>query len=159
MAGESYSYVIQAISRYFATVLSITYSWSTKFQTHYILLGIKWCLVFVTTAPIILTDVIRYRPGKPCMILIQRSYYFAYVTIIYYCIPVIIMYMIYIRIFYQVKQTKQRARTLRNSEYRQKRDFELLRNIVILTTVYLGTGLPMYCFILFELNIHIWQHY
>jgi len=140
MTGESYSYVIQAISRYFATVLS------NKFQIHYILLGIKWCLVFVTTLSIILTDVIRYRPGKSSMLPIQRSYYFAYVIIIYYCIPVIIIYVIYICIFYQVKRTKQRARTLHNSEYRQRRDFELLRKILILTTVYLGTGLPIVLF-------------
>jgi hypothetical protein len=64
----------------------------------------------------------------------------------YYVIPLVITVSIYIYIFYKVKQAKKNATTITNSLNSQKRDLQLLRNVLIYISVYLLGGFPSLVF-------------
>ena len=139
IAALLYSYLIQSISRFSFAILSRKYIWLTTFQTHYYLILIQWILVFILAIPNVLTNDIRYSPTHLCWVPIECILHTAYTYFAYYVIPVVLILIIYFVIFYRMKKN---GPTLRNSLNRQKRDIEILRNIVILTSIYLGGGLP-----------------
>lgn len=142
IAALTYSYLIQSISRFSLAILSTKYNWLTTFQTNSILIFIQWIWVFLSALPNILTNDIQYSPTYLCWVPIEYILHTAYTYLAYYVIPVVLILTIYIVIFYRMKKMKKNAATLHNSFTRQKRDIEILRNIVILTSIYIGGGLP-----------------
>ncbi|UJR17943.1 hypothetical protein I4U23_004842 [Adineta vaga] len=60
-----YSYLLQAISRLFFTILSVKYRWITSFEIHFYMIFIGWILVFIIPLPAILTHDIYFREAVP----------------------------------------------------------------------------------------------
>ena len=56
--------------------------------------------------------------------------------------------ILYIIIFYRVKQATKHATLLMNNNHHEKRDLELLRNIMILLGIYFLGGLPSVLFVM-----------
>jgi hypothetical protein len=142
ISGLSYSYLIQSVSRFFICILSSKYRWLTKFKTHYILIGIQWVAVFLITSPSIITKDIPFHPKFLCWVPIEYTLHTIYTYLMYYIIPLVIIIIIYIYIYYRVRKSKKNVRTIIISINSPKYDLELLRNIIILISIYLGGGLP-----------------
>ena len=148
IAAVTYSYLIQAISRFFISVLSGQYRWLTTFKTHYILILLQWFTIVIIPLPSILTNDIYYRPTSLCWVPLKKLIHVIYTYFAYYILPTLTICMLYIVIFYRVKQGTKRAALLIRSNRHEKRDLELLRNIMILLGIYLLGGLPSVLFVI-----------
>ncbi|CAF1093452.1 unnamed protein product [Adineta ricciae] len=142
IAGVIYSYLTQAISRFFFSVLSMKYRWLTTFKTHFILIAINWITVFLLTSPAIITNDVTFTFGSICWVPLRNRIHTGYTAFAYYLLPVIVIILIYICIYVRVRRTTKNNQSIANSENSQKRDLELLRYILILLGLYLAGGLP-----------------
>jgi hypothetical protein len=148
IAGVMYSYLIQAISRFYFSILSSKYRWLATFKTHYILICSQWFVVFLITSSTLITKDITFHLDKLCLINISKTLHVSCAIFAYYIIPLLIIIIIYIYIYHRVRKTKKNAKTMPHSNNNRKRDLEVLRNIVILISIYLGGGLPTIIFFL-----------
>ena len=148
LCGVLYSFLIQAVSRLFISVFSTQYRWLTTFKLHFILICIQWCIVIIIPLPAIITNDIISRPNGLCFVPLRRAIHVAYTYIAYYTIPAISICIIYIFIYHRVKRTGSRAQFVVRSTNSNKRDLELLRNIVILLAIYLMGGVPTLLFLM-----------
>ena len=144
-----YSYLIQAISRFFFSILSGRFRWLISFKTHYFLIAIQWVVIFLVASPAIITTDIYFYPKALCWVPFKRSLHVMYTVFAYYVIPVVIIIFIYIYIYCRVKIETRNVR--RNS--RQTRNLEILRSILILLAIYLGGAAPTLLYQLFPLKI------
>jgi hypothetical protein len=152
IAAIMYSYLIQAISRFFFSVLSIKYRWLISFKTHYILILSQWIIIFLLTSPSLITQDIHFYPEVLCWVSMQYPLHLAYTIFAYYIIPVTTIVIIYIYIYYRVKQRTNNIITTSRINH-QKRDLKLLRNILVLLSIYLGSGLPTILFCLTSIKL------
>jgi hypothetical protein len=141
ITGVVYSYLIQAISRFFFAVLSTKYRWLTSFKTHYILIVGQWIVTLLLTSPALITQDIQFHPNVLCWVPFKHLLHVAYTIIAYYAIPVSMTVIIYIYIYYRVRQETKNLITNANNNS-QKRNLELLRSILILLCIYLVSSLP-----------------
>ncbi|CAF1437870.1 unnamed protein product [Adineta ricciae] len=129
VAAVIYSYLIQAISRFFFSVLSAKYRRLTSFKTHYILIVCQWIVVFLLTSPSVLTNDIHFVPNVFCWVPLEHM----------------------IHIAYTVRKTRVNATA--TSQNSQKRDLDLLRRVVILLGIYLTGGIPTLLFMLTSVRL------
>jgi hypothetical protein len=103
-----YSFLAQAISRFFVSILSITYRWATSFKTHIILIFIQWIIVILIPLPALLTEDIYYRPLALCWVPpVGYPLHLAYIIIAYCVIPAILIFIIYIYIYLRVDNNRR----------------------------------------------------
>ena len=153
LCASIYSYFIQAISRLFISIFSATHRWLSSFRAHYLLILVQWSVVALLPLPAILTTDVRFRPLSLCWVPKQHLIHVTYTYIAYYIFPTLSIGIIYVYIYYRVKQTAKRASSLIRSSNSSKRDLELLRNILILLIIYLLGGVPSILFILTGANV------
>ncbi|CAF0760313.1 unnamed protein product [Adineta ricciae] len=146
IAAVTYSYLIQAISRFFISVLSSQYRWLTTFKTHYILIFLQWLTIVIIPLPSILTNDIYYRPTSLCWVPLKRFIHVIYSYSAYYIVPTSSVCIVYIFIFYRVKKFSHRPCAFARPTNKEKRDLELLRNITALLFIYLLGGIPSILF-------------
>ncbi|CAF0797581.1 unnamed protein product [Adineta ricciae] len=151
IAGVIYSYLIQAISRFFFSVLSNKYRRLTSFKTHYILIICQWLVVFLVTSPSVLTNDIYFAPNTFCWVPVYRKIHVAYTAFAYYILPVAIIVIIYTYIYVRIR--KVRANATAASQNSQKRELELLRRIAILLGIYLTSGIPSLLFMVTSIRL------
>ena len=142
VAGLLHSYLIQSLSRFFFSLLPDKYRSLNTFQTHYILILIQWCVVFLITSPAVLTKDISYRPFNICWIPSEAILHSIYSLLSTYLFPVVIIIGVYISIYYRVRITEERITNLNPTILSQKRDLEVLRNVTIIIVIFLGGGIP-----------------
>ncbi|CAF2314000.1 unnamed protein product [Rotaria sp. Silwood2] len=147
ISAVAYSFLIQAISRLFISTFSTKYKCLITFKTHYILIIIQWFTVIIIPLPAVITKDIYYRTNQLCWVPMQNIVHTSYAYIAYYTIPALSICMIYIFIYYQIKQVQKGARPLLRLIHGEKRDLELLRNILILLSIYLIGGIPFLLFV------------
>ena len=148
IAAVIYSYFIQAISRFCFSVLSLKYRWLITFPAHYLLILVQWSVVFLLTLPAIVTKDINFLPNALCWVGLHSTLHLLYTVVAYYLIPVLLIIIIYTYIYYRVRQANKNTTITSRTSKRQKLDLELLRNILILLSIYLGGGLPLVIYIL-----------
>ncbi|UJR19658.1 hypothetical protein I4U23_022793 [Adineta vaga] len=151
VAGVIYSYLIQAISRFFFTVLSTKYRRLTSFKTHYILIICQWIVVFFVASPSILTNDINFVPHVFCWVPEYRTIDLAYTAFAYYILPVTLIVVIYIYIYVQIRKARVNATVATQNS--QKRDLALLRRILIVLSIYLTGGVPAILFMLTSIRL------
>jgi len=142
ICAVTYSYLLQAISRSFISLFSYKYRWLNTFKTHYILICIQWFIVIILPLPAIQTKDVYYRPNILCWVPLKYLIHTIYTFFAYYIIPTLLTFIIYIFIYYQVKKTISRARMFIRTNNSRKRNLEVLRNIIILLSIYSLGGLP-----------------
>ena len=152
IAASIYSYLIQAISRFFFSTYSNKYNWLTTFKTHYILIALQWLLVILIASPAIITNDIYFRPGLLCWVPFKQTLHVAYTVFAYYLVPVLLIIIIYIHIYRRVRKARKHAQTVLKMN-NDKRDLEVLRNVLILVTIYITGGIPTIIFLLSGLDI------
>ena len=147
IAAVVYSYLIQAMSRLFFSVLSVKYRCLTTFRAHYFLIVSKWILALLIASPSIITKDILYYPNTLCWVSLDHTIHLAYTVVVYYIAPVFSIIFIYVYIYFRIRRAIKCSTTLPLSARRQQIDLELLRNILILTSIYIGGGLPFFLFV------------
>ncbi len=141
-----YSYLVQAISRLFFSVFARKYPWITKFKAHYILILTYWIVVIVIPLPSVITKDIYFRPDDLCWVPRQHLIHVVYTMLAYYLIPIFAIIYIYIYIYKRLKKAKKDAAFISNIT-NDKRDLEVLRNIVTLLGIYIAGALPSLLYI------------
>ena len=148
-----YSYLIQAISRFFFSVLSRKYRSLISFKTHYILIGMQWVFVMLIASPSVITEDIRFYPKVLCWVPQQYSLHIIYQIFAYYIIPVLIIIFIYIYIYCRVSRETKNVGASTGRITNHKRSLEILRSILILLAIYLGGAVPSILYQLTSLKI------
>ncbi|UJR08995.1 hypothetical protein I4U23_013245 [Adineta vaga] len=152
VAAIVYSYFIQAISRFFISILARKYRWLTTFKIHFILIFIHWFIVILVPLPALLTNDIRYRPDALCWVPKEYTLHVAYTAIAYYLIPTIIIFIIYIYIYVRIKRRRHSIFVIQR-KIRSHRDLEVLYNIMILFSIYIFGALPIILFMLTKIDL------
>lgn len=147
MAAIIYSFLAQAISRFFISVLSFKYQWASTLKSHLILILILWIIVILLPLPALLTEDIQHRPFSLCWVPGEYPLHLAYTIVAYYLIPAGLIFIIYISIYLRIKRRKNRIFILTNNS-RSNRDLEVFYNIIILFIIYIFGALPSIVYIL-----------
>ncbi|UJR25662.1 hypothetical protein I4U23_007013 [Adineta vaga] len=145
VSAATYSYLVQAISRLFFSIYAIKYPWLTTFNAHYVLILVHWFTVFTIPLSALITNDIYFRPGLLCWVPARRTIHMMYTGVAFYILPVATILIIYVVIYRKLRQSKRAATTLNNT-MSDKRDLEVLRNIVILLCIYIAGGIPTIIF-------------
>ena len=133
-----YSYVAQAMSRLFWTVL---YKHKTllTMKSHLYMVLFQVTLSFLLPTSALVTTHIVYRPFKLCLISSQyKIHSFAMLSMVY-VIPILVVIILYVLIFRHIRRSSTKAQ---RSQRITKRDGELARNILILFGIFLFGGVP-----------------
>lgn len=146
-AAVIYSYLAQAISRFFIAMLSIRYPWITSFRVHITLILIQWIIVLLVPLPAILTNHIIHRPSSLCWVPRKYTLHLIYMILAYYIIPAMLISVVHMYIYLSVKYPRYQTFILSRTR-RAKRDLEILFNIMILFAIYTLGAIPMVIFVL-----------
>ncbi|CAF3122895.1 unnamed protein product [Rotaria socialis] len=142
-----YSYLTQAISRFFISILSTRYPRITSFRTHFILILLQWFVVILIPLPAILTNHIRHRPFSLCWVPKKFTSHVIYTIVAYYLIPALLIFAIHMYIYVCIKYPRCRVFIL-TRRHRAKRDLQVLYNIMILFAIYTLGAIPIVLYIL-----------
>ncbi|CAF0732578.1 unnamed protein product [Adineta steineri] len=153
LCGVTYSFLIQAISRLFICIFAVKYRWLTTFKVHYTLICTQWFFSIFFSLPSIITKDIYFRPNALCWVPLNNKIHVSYTYIAYYILPALCIFIIYIFIYYRFKKMTNNAEILIGTVNNDKRNLELLRNIVILLFIYLVGGVPTVLFLLTSYKI------
>ncbi|CAF2642330.1 unnamed protein product [Rotaria sp. Silwood2] len=150
IAAVVYSYLIQAISRYFFVVLSTKHRWVTSLKAHLILIVSQWITVILLPLPAIVTKDIYYTSNTLCWVKKKFGVHVAYTFLAYYFLPTLCIVILYIYLFRQAKRSTNitLTRPIETSR-RQNRDLDILRNIMILFSIYIFGGFPTLVYLVF----------
>ncbi|UJR17970.1 hypothetical protein I4U23_004869 [Adineta vaga] len=143
-----YSYLLQSISRSFFTFFYMKYRWITTFKIHFCLIIMGWILVFIVPLPAILTKDIYFRPGFLCWVPRQSLLHAVYTVMMYYLIPIVLIIMIYILIYVRIHSYATNPAIAQDQRRRKTRDLEVLRNILILFSIYILGAIPLLFYML-----------
>lgn len=146
IAGVIYSYLAQAISRFFFVVLANKFPRIITLKAHGILIAVQWLVVISAALPAIATEDIFYRPNSLCWVTRIYPLHTLYTFIAYYCLPTVSIVGIYVYVYRRVKRSSVRT-AVRPGNTQSTRDLKLFRNILILLGIYLSGGLPTSAFI------------
>ena len=147
IAANVYSYLAQALSRYFFAILPIRYHSLTTFKAHYILIFIHWTIMIILPLPAIVTEDIFYQAGNLCWVPLRKTLHIFYTVFAYFLIAIIFIVIIYFTIYRQVKRARLHATTILNLT-KDKRDLDVLRNVLILLGIYISGGIPTILFMM-----------
>ncbi len=102
---------------------------------------IQWFVVFLIPLSILITTDVQ--PISLCWIPPEARLHTIYSIVACYGIPIGIAFTMYISIYCRLILTKWNTTINNNSIHSQKRDLQVLRNIVILISLFLLGGLPI----------------
>lgn len=152
ISAATYSYLVQAISRLFFSAFATKYPRMTTFKVHYVLILIHWIVITIIPLPAIITKDIYFRPGLLCWVPFNHTLHVGYTFFAYYFAPIFSIIIIYIYIYQRIKRVRQQADVILNTT-NNKRDLEVLRNIVILLGIYISGAIPTLLYLLSSINI------
>ncbi|CAF1490728.1 unnamed protein product [Adineta steineri] len=113
---------------------------------------IQWIFVILITLPTLLTKDIYFCPTFLCWVPKEGLFHVTYTLFAYYLIPIVLIVIIYINIYYRVKQIeKSFEKTIRKIQ--QNRTLEILRNILILISIYACGAIPTIIYIITKIEI------
>ena len=139
----SFSFLLQAVSRLFFTVFFNHRNLLLTFKFHYYLLVLQWAIGFLLPLSILIrSDHVLYRPVNFCTIDIRNTLHLAYLYSGAYLLPVVLIVLIYVRIVYRVNDSKNTASTRAKRNNSRSREARLLKNIIILVSIFTFGGLP-----------------
>ncbi len=152
ISAATYSYLVQAISRLFFSVFATKYPWIITFKVHYVLILTHWIVILIVPLSTIITHDIYFRPGLLCWVPMEHIIHVCYTMFAFYILPIFSILIIYIYIYKRVKTAKMRAAVIRNTT-NDKRDLEVLRNIVILLGIYITGGIPTLLYLISNIDL------
>ncbi|CAF1440383.1 unnamed protein product [Adineta ricciae] len=135
-----YSYVIQAISRLFWTVL-YKYRYLLTMKCHIRLLILKTLISTLLPLSTLTTDHVIFRPLKLCVVPMKYTIHVFYLLSVGFLIPLLIITILYAIIYRHVIRSTANFR-------RATRDAEIARNILILLGIFLLGGIPTVIYVI-----------
>ncbi|CAF1432612.1 unnamed protein product [Adineta ricciae] len=148
-----YSYLLQAISRLFFTILSTKYRWIVSFRVHLYLIFIGWIVVFLVPLPAITTKDIYYRQGFLCWVPKRFMLHVIYTIIMYYLLPIVLIIVIYILIYKQVHSHANKNSIVLDQTKRKNLDLTVFRKIMILLSIYVLGAVPSLFYMLTNVEL------
>ncbi|CAF2602609.1 unnamed protein product [Rotaria sp. Silwood2] len=149
-----YSYLIQAISRYFFVVLSMKYRWVTSLQAHLTLIAVQWIIAILLPLPAIVTKDIYFASNALCWVRKKFIIHVAYTFLAYYFLPTVCIIILYIYLFRRAKHSiNVSVAPVTEPSKRQNRDVDLLRNLMILFSIYIFGGFPTLLYLIIGNNV------
>jgi hypothetical protein len=139
-----YSYVIQAISRLFWTVF-YRYRYLLSIKCHVYLIVTQICLSFLIELSTIITKDITFHPLKICFVPMNYKIHVMYLLTIGYIVPISTVIILYTIIY---RHTIRSTSNVQRSSSRTKRDAELARNILILLSIFVFSGIPTVIYVI-----------
>jgi hypothetical protein len=141
----SSSFLLQALSRLFHSVLHTHRRYLLTWKFHYFLIFVQWTVGFSTPITILLNhkDVI-YRTSMFCTIELNHTLHLYYLYSTEYLIPVLAILLIYITIIYRVNYYSSPSKQRHSSPVRE---VKLLNNILIFVAIFTFGGLPSVIYI------------
>lgn len=146
VAAVVYSYLAQAISRYFISILSARYPRTKSFRAHFLLILAQWLVVCLVPLPAVLTEDIYYRPFALCWVPKEYTLHIVYTVVAYYMTPAVLIFAIYMQIYYRVKRRRQSVVSTSGGG-RANRELDVLYNIMILFAIYTVGAIPTILFL------------
>ncbi|CAF1334096.1 unnamed protein product [Adineta steineri] len=139
-----YSYMIQAVSRLFWTVL-YKHRYLLSMKCHIYLIIFKVSISFLLPLSTIITKDIVYRPFELCLVPMKHTFHIFYLLTIGFIIPIVIISIVYGIIYYYIVHA---TANFRQTLHGTKRDVKLARNILILLGIFLFGGFPTVLYII-----------
>ncbi|UJR32580.1 hypothetical protein I4U23_020040 [Adineta vaga] len=147
-----YSYLVQAISRFLFSILSLKYPWVISFKMHLILILIQWIIVIVIPSSVHIQKDIIFDPFVLCWVPKTSVFHATHIYSTCYGIPIVFIVTTYIYIYIRIKRNK--ALTIAMiAVMRHNRDVEVLRNIMILLSIYILGGTPSLLYLITDINV------
>ena len=152
IASVVYSYLIQAISRYFFSILSRKYCWLLTFKMHTVLIVTHWIIVIIIPISVFIKKDVVFRPFSLCWIPRRSLYHSMYIYLACYIFPIAFIIALYIYIYIRIKRRKTILSAM-IMVVRQNRDVEVLRNMMILLGIYISGGTPTVLYFVTQINL------
>jgi hypothetical protein len=158
-ATIAYSYLIQAISRYFITIL---YKHKTllTFRTCWILISINWMISGMLAAFMFISPLAYQHESESRMCLLTSKVFTSSFigVIIAFCIPLTIISLLYTLILHHT--TRNRINSNIFTKLRLKRNLKVFRNILLFTFILTIGGTPYFiCVIVNHITKIPWPLY
>jgi hypothetical protein len=146
-ASLLYSFTLQAMYRYIVVVYPTRIAWqSAKVQG--LLVCCSWIFSIGSLLPWLFTgDIIYIADNQLCALPFQLSVPILYNMLLTYIIPILIIMLIYLKLFLYVRQIGLRATSIQTM-FRARRELIMVRRIFIIIIFLLIIGLP-YCIFVF----------
>ncbi len=133
-----YSFVIQALSRLFFIVFH-RHRHLLEYKFHIILIISQILISFLISLSILVTEDVVFRPSLICWVPTTKIIHIIYLSISTYLAPFFIIIIVYGIIYCRVIRS---STIIRQSSHVNKRDIELIKNILILSVIFIIAGVP-----------------
>jgi hypothetical protein len=143
-----YSYVIQAISRLFFTIF-YKYRYLLNYKCHVMLIICQIIISFLIPLSSIITNDIQFRPLRMCLSPMKYLFQIFYLHTFLFVIPFSVVFIIYIVI---IRRAVRSSLNVHQSWRPIRRDVELLRNILIIYTIFLFSELPSVIYLILSMR-------
>ncbi len=143
-----YSYVIQAISRLFFTIF-YKYRYLLNYKCHVMLIICQMVISFLIPLSSIITNDIQFRPLRMCLSPMKYLFQIFYLHTFLFVIPFSVVFIIYIVI---IRRAVRSSLNVHQSWRPIRRDVELLRNILIIYTIFLFSELPSVIYLILSMR-------
>ena len=139
----TYSYLIQAISRYFITVV-YRYRFLLTFRTNWILIVISWILSILIAASMFSSpSAYQYEPESRMCLLTSKAFTSSFVSMTFaFCIPLQIIVLLYALILRRATRQQRTSSTL--VALRLRRNLKVFQNILIFVSIMTLGGTPFF---------------
>ena len=136
-----YSYLLQAIFRFFRVVL-FNHRYLQTSRCIFLLTVLQWLISFLSTVPLLVLHHFQYLPLYfYCEILLSDNQGILLVSMLGYEPPMIGIGLIYVYIIHYMKKSKSHS-VLQNRERSNRRDITVLRRILILIGLLVTLAFP-----------------
>lgn len=148
-ASISYSYLIQAVSRLFFTVLC-KHKYLATYRVHWCLIASNWIIgVLVSIVPFFFDATFVYEEESRLCVLTSKNFPISiYAISIAFVIPLNSSMVIYNVIFHHARRSSRRiapstSNTPVNHMPNARREMKLAQNMIMIETLYVGAGAPL----------------
>ena len=140
-AVRSHSYLLQSLYRYFH-IKCPTHSFCQSAKKPILLIILSWILSIVHPFPFLFSNQIEYdATNQVCHMLFEKKFSIFYTCFLSYLNPIGIIIFIYFKLVRYVQRMSQVVTPV-NQLLRIKREFQMVRRIVMLIIVLVTLGLP-----------------
>ncbi|CAF1242451.1 unnamed protein product [Adineta ricciae] len=152
IASVIYSYLLQALSRLFFSKYHTQHRWVLSFRTHYQMIFIQWLFVMSIPLSTLISKDVYYRPTFLCWVPVAKLLHVVYTITACYLIPTVLIIVVYCSIYYHVRYIERNS-VHQFRKIQQKRNLEMLRNILILISIYTCGGLSTLLYVITRIEI------
>lgn len=154
-AGVCYSYLVQALSRLFFTLL-LKYKYLKTYTVHWCMVIFNWIIAFLVPLPSLLTEngIIYQNEARLCLMSTELFWISMYSMVAFFALPLNLSCMVYQMIWHHAKRSTQRIGDTQRVFHTKtviinaKREAKLARNLIIMQAAFIFGGTPYFALII-----------